>query len=176
MTDKEYLEKPLVPGLSFELSKYRIRIVSDSTIFVSVNKIDRLIQEDVLALYKSILGMCKQYGIKILYKNSFKKHLLVLWGDYTREVDEYNAMFEELRKKAEKVEKRGIHYGCSDDIVLKEMTDYANSMNPYLYRTSAISKVNEIYRELYQLKLRIKDVYETERTGYSTALISKVYL
>ena len=54
MTDKEYLQRSLVPGLQFELSDTRIRIVSDNTIFIHYLAVNKFVQEDVLKEYKEL--------------------------------------------------------------------------------------------------------------------------
>lgn len=173
MTDKEYLQRSLVPGLQFELSDTRIRIVSDNTIFIHYLAVNKLVQEDVLKEYKELLALCRKYGVKTVYRNNLKKSLLALWGDYVREVDEYNALYKELLKRLERVEQRGIHMGYSDDTVLNDCIKFGNSLNPYLYRSSAISKVSEIYNEILSLKMEIRATFEH---GPTTRIMSKVYL
>lgn len=156
MRDKEYLERPVLDGLTFEIRDDYIRIQSPSTSFFNFSKPDRFTQEEILTVYKNVLRLSKEENVKITYKNSYKKNLIALWPLYLQELKEYETIFEELVKKVKVLEKRGIHYGCTDDVYLDECHKTGNKLLPYFYRTSAISKVRGIYSDLLRLEEGLK--------------------
>lgn len=148
MTDREYLAKPVLPNMQYEITDKRIYIANDNTVFINVCNIEKFRQEDILEKYKELLAVCKQYGVKISYTNKYKSYLLDIWPRYTKDIEDYKKFYAELKKKAEKVKKRGIHFGCSDDIALKDMTEFSYNLNSYRYRVSSISQVTEIYNTI----------------------------
>ena len=148
MTDKEYLAKPVLPNMKYEITDSKIYIANDNTGFINVSNIEKFRQEDILDKYKELLSICKQYGVKISYTNKYKSYLLDIWPRYVKDVEDYKKFYAELKKKAERVQKRGIHYGCSDDLVLKDMIEFSYNLNSYRYRVSSISQVTEIYNTI----------------------------
>ena len=145
MSDREYLSKPILPNMQYDITDKRVYIANENTIFVNISNIEKFKQEDILEKYKELLAVCKKYGVKISYTNKYKARLLDIWSRYSKDVEDYKKFYNELKKKAEQVKKRGIHYGCSDDMVLKDMTDFSYNLTSYQYRISSISQVTEIY-------------------------------
>ena len=148
MTDREYLSKPVLPNMKYEITDNRIYIANENTVFIQANNIEKFRQEDILDKYKELLAVCKKNGVKISYTNKYKSYLLDIWPRYVKDVEDYKKFYNELKKKAEIVKKRGIHYGCSDDIALKDMTEFSYNLNSYQYRVSSISQVTEIYNTI----------------------------
>lgn len=156
MTDKEYLQRPLLEGLKFEITEDSIRIQTPCTSFFNNSRPQKFIQEDILEVYKNVLRLSKELNVKISYKNSYKKNLIALWPMYLEELKEYDVIFKELVEKVKVLEQRGIHSGCSDDAYLNECHKAGHKLNPYFYRTSTISKVREIYSDLLKLEEGLK--------------------
>ena len=105
-------------------------------------------KETLVCAGNLVMSEAKKNGVKISYTNKYKSYLLDIWPRYVKDVEDYKKFYNELKKKAEIVKKRGIHYGCSDDIALKDMTEFSYNLNSYQYRVSSISQVTEIYNTI----------------------------
>ena len=71
MTDREYLAKPVLPNMKYEITDSRIYIANENTVFIQANNIEKFRQEDILDRYKELLAVCKKYGVKISYTNKY---------------------------------------------------------------------------------------------------------
>lgn len=159
--DKEYLKRPLVKDIKYEIDKNRIYIVSESTGFFNCIRMKALKQEEVLSKYSELIKKCRSKGIKIKYSFGFKKFVLNNWMAYTRDMQKYNKIFDSLYKKTKELSIRGVHIGFSDDEYLKECTMLSWELLPFTYRDSIISKINDIYKEI----LKHLDYLEREQNG-----------
>ena len=100
MTDREYLAKPVLPNMKYEITDSRIYIANENTVFIQANNIEKFRQEDILDRYKELLAVCKKYGVKISYTNKYKSYLLDIWPRYVKDVEDYKKFYNELKKKA----------------------------------------------------------------------------
>ena len=55
MTDREYLAKPVLPNMKYEITDSRIYIANENTVFIQANNIEKFRQEDILDRYKELL-------------------------------------------------------------------------------------------------------------------------
>lgn len=159
--DKEYLKRPLVKDIKYEIDKNRIYIISESTGFFNCTRMKGLKQEDILSKYSEVIKKCRTMGIKIKYSFGFKKFVLNNWSQYIKEIQKYNKMFDIFCEKVKELLIRGIHVGFSDDEYLKECTLLSWELLPFTYRDSIISKINDIYKEI----LKHLDYLEREQNG-----------
>jgi hypothetical protein len=174
MTDREYLSKDLLPGLKFVITKNVVHISSDSTSFLSYTRPTKLIQQDLLDVYSSVVRTAKLKGCGISYQNKYKKIITENWQVYLEQSNNLDKIFDELVNKAKVIQKRGIHLGCSDDLVLKETTEFAWKLNPYFYTNSAISIMNNIYNELKRLDNQLKGMDEIPKINGKASM--KIFL
>lgn len=174
MTDKEYLSKDLLPGLKFVINKNVVYITSETTSFITYTRPIRLLQQDLLEVYSSVVKTAKLKGCGISYQNKYKKFITENWQVYLEQSNELDKIFDELIEKAKKIQKRGIHLGCSDDLVLKETTEFSWKLNPYFYRNSAISIMNSIYNELKRIDNQLKGMEDIPKINGKASM--KIFL
>jgi len=147
VSDKEYLSRPLL-DVKFRITDTEVYVASEHTGYANMRKLERLLKEDILKLYSEIIKMAKSRGIKVSYKNHYKKFIEENWNSYRDELKHYNEIFGKAREKFLEVQKRGLHSGTSDDIVLKEALDLRNEFEKCYWRTSKVSQMSELYVKL----------------------------
>lgn len=149
--DEEYLLKPQL-NVTYIITDEMIKINTENTGFINCSRVHKLVQTDILELYKEIVRMAKENAIIISHKNKMRKYVTENWQIYLDSVKAYNALFEILNEKAKELQKRGIHFGCADDYFLDDCLKIENEMSTFFYTNSPISKMNHIYnyfKELY---------------------------
>ncbi len=146
--EKKYMAMDVIKEVEWEISDNKIYIHSPGSSFINRERYIRLKQADLLEKYKNVLKLAKQNGTKLRYKKSYKKYITENWKEYEQASRQLNDIFDELLKRVKHLEKRGIHYGCSDDEYLSICSAIGNSMDRYYWRTSIISKMQEINHEL----------------------------
>lgn len=167
--DEEYLSKDKI-NVKFDITDDHVIVNSENTSFLYHIKSEKVKQEDILDLYSQIVKKCREQGVKIHYNNRYKKSIIDNWGFYTDTYKEYLKDFKNLISIAKKVEKRGIHYGCSDDYVLNEGHRMIEKLNSYFWGGQIIYYVKHVKNELEKLnhqldfysksdKSKITDIY-----------------
>lgn len=146
--DVEYLSRPLIQSMNYEISGERVRIACPHTCFVDMRLNSRLEREPLLDSYRQILQMARAQNVKISYSNHMKRTLVTKWEEYESAITERAALFRHLVTQAQVVEARGIHYGCSDDKELSLLTEMRNRLIPYGYRDSIVSHISMISHRL----------------------------
>jgi len=146
--DVEYLSRPLIQDMHYEISDEHVRITCPNTCFVDVRLNGKLERESLLDRYRQVLQMAKAQKVKISYSNHMKRTLTTKWEEYESAVTERAALFRRLVTQARVVEARGIHYGCIDYKELSLMTEIRNQLTPYGYRNSILSCISRIAHQL----------------------------
>lgn len=158
--DKEYLSRPLL-DVKFRITESEVYVASEHTGYANIRKLERLLKEDILKLYSEVVKMSKSQGVKLSYKNHYKKNIEEHWEFYREELKYYNEIFDKTREKFLEVQERGLHSGTSDDSVLKEALELRNEFMKCYWRTTHISKMTEIYAKLtlYHKELQQQNSY-----------------
>lgn len=158
----EYLKKPIIEGIKYELTDEKLVISNENTCFLNVCNVDKFRQEDLLNLYKELLSLCRKNNVKVSYKNGYKKFIQNRWSDYVDMIRSYKKIYEEVKQKAFIVKKKGIRIGYGDDVYLMDMCKTSYKLNPYWYRDSVISQMNEVYSTLKRYLFEIKMTFNSE--------------
>lgn len=144
VSDKEYLSRPLL-DVKFRITDTEVYVGSEHTGYANIKKLERMVKGEVLKLYSEVVKMSKAKGIKLSYKNHYKKKIEENWDAYREELKFYNAAFDKARDKFIEVQNRGLHSGTIDDVVLEEALKLRNDFEKCYWRTSKISQMREIY-------------------------------
>lgn len=158
--DKEYLSRPVIET-TYRITDNEVYVVSEKgcTSYANIHKLERILKEDVLNLYSEVIKMAKAKGVKISYKNHYKRKINENWERYRDELIYYNDVFDKTRDKFKEVEKRGLHSGTTDDIVLREALDLRNEYIKCYWRTSTLSLIHGIYNDLQKHHRELQSPY-----------------
>ncbi len=151
LSDDEYLKNPLLNNLTFRILNCYIKVETENTCFCNESRITEVDLDSVLKLYSNIYQMARMRHIVVGKTNRYKISILDNADKYKQEVQYYNNIFNQMIEQFLKVQERGIHYGCSDDVVLKEAIRLRNEYIKVYYRTSTYSKLNDIATKLQQI-------------------------
>lgn len=162
VSDKEYLSRPKIET-TFEITDDYIRIYGHGTSHCNVFRCNKLVQKEVLGIYTQINRIAKEkkeqgYKVTISKKYKYRQALIENWGKYEEEVDYYNKLYEDLKKQARVIEKRGVHECCSDDKELKKLYKIENDMTVLCYRTTTKSKVESICGHFQDALMSVNEV------------------
>ena len=150
--DVEYLARPLIEAIDYEISDEHVRIACPSTCFVGMRLNGKLEREPLLDSYRQILQMAKAQKVKISYSAHMKRTLTTEWDEYESSLAAQAALFRRLITQARVVEARGIHYGYSDDKEFSRLQDIASKLTAYGYGNSILSHISSIAGQLKSLQ------------------------
>lgn len=124
MTDEEYLSRPLLEGVEYCITEDLIKITSDHTEYINLKRFIPLDIESLLERYDEVRQMAKKRKAKISYKRHLRKKILENRDEYRKDCLEAQRLFESMTAVAKEIQKRGLHFGTTDDTVLKKLCDY----------------------------------------------------
>lgn len=150
--DVEYLARPLIEDVRYEISDTRVSIRCPHTCFIDVPSGTYFDQQALLDSYREILRIAKTHDVRISYSLHIKKLLKTRWEEYEADVAERNRTFRWLSAQAQVVQLRGIHRGCSDDKELSLLTELQGRIIRYGYRNSVASQIASAAHALETLR------------------------
>ena len=124
---RPYLNRPVLINMHYDIDESRIKVYNDVTLFLSLNKVRKFKQQDLLEMYGKILKLARQCNLKVHYTRYIKKNIVSHWKDYEEAVKESNNEFNEILKMVKEIQKRGIHIGYADDELLHECINRTDS-------------------------------------------------
>ena len=136
-----------------EIEENRIKIYSNSTIYSSA-KLQYINIKALEKIYKDIIRVAKEKGVKIAYKNSTKKQIVTLKKEYTKAYEEYKKLFNTLCESWKKME--NLYMGFTDTEEYKVLSDIDRQLQRLNYRTE-----RNYYRQAIDLGYHLKDLYNT---------------
>ena len=96
----EYLDRPLIDGVVYEITETRVSIQSPNTCIVCCVLPERCDKKDMLKLYKRVLQMAKAKKVKISYSLHIHKTIREQWDDYVSKREKQEQIFLQLRGSA----------------------------------------------------------------------------
>ena len=152
ITDDEYLSKKLIEDTIYEIDNNSIKIENNHTCYIRCNRVqNNFTKNEILDLYKKVYQLAKNQNVSIARKNQYKKYIDESWEEYEKELKRYNDLFDNLITICKEVKNRGLHYGTSDDIVLKKASNIKNEYEKVYHGLSINSNIKRIYRSLTEL-------------------------
>lgn len=153
----EYLERPLIEGVEYDISETCVAIQSQSTCFVSYSVPARLQKETMLLQYKRVLQMAREQGVKISYSRHIRRTICEQWADYLAECEKQEHLFQELREVANSVKRRGIHMGHADDEELAKVYKITGELAKFRYGGRPISRITGIGHDLQTMEKQLSE-------------------
>ena len=150
--DIEYLSRPLLEDVQYEISDTRVKIHCPHTCFVEAYLGTRFDRRALLDSYGEVMRTARAHGIRISYSTHIKRLLKDRWEDYEASVEDRARLFRWFSAQARVVELLGLHQGCIDDKELLLLTELQNRIIRYGYRNSVISQIASAAHTLETLR------------------------
>lgn len=154
----EYLGRPLIEGVNYEISETKVLIQSTNTCFVSCVLPELCKKNEVIGQYRRVLRAAKEQGVKISYSRHIRRTIRERWDDYLAEREKQERLFLELRETADVIRRRGIHAGHADDEELAKAYEIAGELAKLNYRDRAIRKIADLSYDLQMLECQLSDM------------------
>lgn len=136
--DQIYLARPLLEGLTYEISETRICIKSQGSELAGARGPNaRLDKKTLLEQYQRVYQAAKAQGAKINFCNHYRRKIQTVWKEYESAAAVREELYHKLMEQARVLQKRGIHVGYTDDAELQQWrelygqyAEYYHSLNP----------------------------------------------
>lgn len=112
----EYLERGLLPNVSYEITKDKVEVSSPNTAFVKIYRVTPISIKELTDSYTKLKKLSVPKFFKRLPEvtDFIGRH----WSAYLKEIELVNLIFENIVVVYREIEKRGIRQGSLDDKVL----------------------------------------------------------
>lgn len=156
MERNQYLQRPLIEGVVYEVTDSKIEIASPHTIFLSARRVTEIPLSEVEKLFRKLKKEAKDSGkVRLNGVSKFLPVIRALYPSYHMAVEQTNKLFSEIVEMVRKIEADGIHMGCSDDELLREARGKEQKIESFSYRNTDYFR----YVEHYQ---NIRDILSTK--------------
>lgn len=173
--DRRYLRNELL-NVCYEITKDYVSIEDSSTQFILCSRCSKYVQSEILKCYSEIIQLCKQLGVKIKYTQHYKKALQSLWSSYETDFAKAMTVFDKIVEQAYVVQKRGLHYGCSDDLALKKLCNYKEEYYRFFNCNMTCGRVSDICSSIKKLHNSLQIIVAKQRSGGTTKCPCEIYL
>ena len=150
--DIEYLSRPLLEDVQYDISDTRVKIHCPDTCFAEAYLGTHFDRQALLDSYREVMRTAKAHSIRISYSTHIKRRLKDQWEEYEASVEDRARLFRWFSAQARVVELRGLHQGCIDDKELSLLTELQNRIIRYGYRNSVISQIASAAHTLETLR------------------------
>ena len=118
----EYLGRPLVDGIEYEITDNKIKIVCPHTSYINITRHEKISLDSILSMLNEIDKIRKaDKRIKVKGISTIRKRVKDAYKLYLIDWEVYNEAFNKCMSLAKQVEREGVHYGTIDDAVLEEI-------------------------------------------------------
>lgn len=124
MDRNEYLQRPLIEGVVYEITDQSAMIFSPHTKYIVVRKDSEVPLPEVESQFRKLKKEAKESGkVRLNGVTKFLPTIRSLYPSYRMTIERTNTLFEEIVKMVPKLEADGLHIGCTDDELLKEIRE-----------------------------------------------------
>ncbi len=171
MERNEYLQRPLIKDVVYQISDNMIQITSPCTSFINVRKKEHIFFLEVKQLFQRLQKEAKDSGkTKIKGSSKFLSTVSSLYPAYYEAVEKINKNISEINEIAHKIQSDGLHYGCCDDELLIAALEKQHEIEKFYHRNSPYSQYLECYHRI-QEELTAKQWKDANTTSYVITLI-----
>lgn len=149
MERKEYLQRPLIEDVVYEITDNKVQVQNPCTLFIRVEKQEKIPLAEVEQLFRELKKVAKDTGkIKLKGVTKFLPLVRTLYPLYNAAVDEINRKFSETTEIVRLIEIDGIHVGCRDDELLAKAIAQQNAIARNYYLKTEYSRFMGYYNRL----------------------------
>ena len=151
--DLEYLSRPLVKGLRFQLHQEGFKIVCDSAVIAQVRRQQPLFSKKLLLeQYRRILTLARKNKVKIAYKERYRSRIQNQWETYQKAAAAREELYKKLFRQAQFLQQRGIHQGYRDDVALQQWNDLYAQYDKTFWHSSVCFQMETIAAQMNRLE------------------------
>lgn len=155
MERDQYLQRPLIKGLKYEITDSKVEISSSNTIFLSVHRHVEIPLSEVERLFRKLKQEAKDSRkVRLNGVSKFLPAVCSLYPSYHMSIERINKLFSEIVEMVHKIQADGIHIGCTDDEELKEIRNKGEEITSFYYLNTDYSHYVGHYHN-------IKDILST---------------
>ncbi len=152
MDRNEYLQRPLIEGVVYEVTDESVMISSPHTKYIVVRKDSEVPLSEVESQFRKLKKEAKESGkVRLNGVTKFLPTIRSLYPSYRKTLERTNTLFDEVVKMIPKLEADGLHMGCTDDELLKEIRDKE-------WEISNFHNLNTDYSRYLRLYHNVKNV------------------
>lgn len=119
-----YLHKELIPNVEYVINDNKVQITSPSTNYINITRHKKISLDSILSMTNEMDKMRKaDKRIKVRGISTIRKRVKDAYKLYLIDWEVYNEAFNKCIVLAKQVEREGLHYGTSDDSVLKALNE-----------------------------------------------------
>lgn len=163
MTREEYLKRPPIEDVVYEISENTIRIASPHTIFIEIIKpgiISLTEVEQVFRMVKKAVKEKKSVTLKGVTK--FLPTVKELYAEYLQAIETISKNFTEAFQLSQQMKVDGIHIGYLDDEVMLKLLEKQNENAKQYYLGTAFSRFAGYYQKLKNVQQDIQNIKHEE--------------
>lgn len=153
----DYLDRPQVENVSYEITETCVSIQCPHTCFLSCVLPTRCQKDAMLGQYRRVLQIAKERKIRISYSRHIRRTIREQWSDYIIGRERQEQLFQELREVAGTIQLRGIHQGYVDDEELAKAQKIVGELDKLRYSDKAVRDVAGLEYELHMLERQLSD-------------------
>lgn len=134
MTRTEYLQRPLIKDVVYEITPDKIRVSNTNTVFVEARNCRRLTIQEVRQHFRELQQAAKASGkVRLKGVTRFMPAIRDLYPKYCAACDNIEGRFKELTELVRRMQKDGIHQGCTYDelfnAIIEKRSELTRSKN-----------------------------------------------
>lgn len=169
MTRQEYLQRPLIEDVVYEIGPDRVYVHSPGCIYIDAKRREIIPLSGIEGLYRQLVKIARNNPrLKIKGVTTFLPAVRALYPHYCESVTRMNGYFSEIVEIAEKLRAAGLHIGYSDDTILPQALKKESAILQLRRRDGAYSRFVDYYNHL-QDYLRDKP-WDAEGVHYTIVL------
>lgn len=168
---KEYLQRPLIEGVVYDITDNFIRVSNSNTLFINLEKRDRIQLAEVEKLFRELRKIAKDNPkLKLKEVTKFLPTIRKLFPEYCESASLIEKNFSEIGELFRQIETDGLHMGCRDDELLNLANAKRFEIERQHDRNGSYSRFVKCYKNLKStLEMR---GWENERiAGYTVLLL-----
>lgn len=167
MTREEYLKRPLVEDVVYEISENKIRISSPHTIFIEIIKPDIISLTEMEQMFRKLKKAVKEKkNVTMKGVTKFLPTVRELYKEYLQAIETIRKNFTEAYQLSQQIKVDGIHIGCLDDEVMLKLLEKQNEIVKQHYRGTVFSEFTDYY---HKIKHVYQDIQEIEHEKCETS-------
>lgn len=163
MTREEYLKRPLVEDVVYEISENKIRISSPHTIFIEIIKPDIISLTEMEQMFRKLKKAVKEKkNVTVKGVTKFLPTVRDLYTEYLQAIETISKNFTEAFQLSQQIKIDGIHIGCLDDEVMLKLLEKQDEIAKQYHRGTAFSRFVGYYHKLKEAHQDIQKIKHEE--------------
>lgn len=146
MTREEYLQRPLIEDVVYEITPEKLWVSCDHTLFLHIWNCRRVTLAEVQRHFQELKQAAAVSGkIRLKGVTKFMPAVKQLYPSYCTTCERIETLYAELTELVRQIQQDGIHTGCGDDELLEAIVPKRNEILQCYWRNSDYSRFLEYY-------------------------------